>query len=287
MPIELQIFFGIMFCILGLCLGSFSNVLVYRLSEHKSLFKPSGSYCPTCGNAIKWYDNIPLLSYIILRGKCRKCKEKISIRYPIIEATGLLIFAVCWLFNYGLADLFKDGFTFSFNFHSITYAFMMLILFNIALIDFKTLEIPFTLSIPFMVLCIITGVLDIVFYYQAPVIANNLYYLTQIIGFIGPLVVFGLIYLIPYLIKKVEVIGLGDIILYCFIGLALGWINIILVVILSTLIASVSELIRMRIRGERAPFGFGPYIAIASIIVMIVGNPLVEAYLSLIGITLQ
>ena len=280
--IGLQVIIGLLFSLMGLFLGSFSNVLVYRLSEHKSLFKPSRSFCPTCGNEIKWYDNIPILSYIILKGKCRNCKEKISIRYPLIEAAGLVIGISFFLLNYwnpGLTHPGTDvpmGFVCFFNWHTIIYFLMAIILLNIALIDYKTYEIPYELSVPFMLLAIGKYVGD-------AIIAQD-YLLVNILGFVGPLVLFGLIYLIPYLIKKIEVIGLGDVILYSFIGLALGGWNIILIVLISTLVCSIVELIKIKVTGNKTTIAFGPYIAIATVICMVFGDVIVNAYLSLIGL---
>ena len=280
--IGLQVIIGLLFSLMGLLLGSFSNVLVYRLSEHKSLFKPSRSFCPTCGNEIKWYDNIPILSYIILKGKCRNCKEKISIRYPLIEAAGLVIGISFFLLNYwnpGLTHPGTDvpmGFVCFFNWHTIIYFLMAIILLNIALIDYKTYEIPYELSVPLMLLAIGKYVGD-------AIIAQD-YLLVNILGFVGPLVLFGLIYLIPYLIKKIEVIGLGDVILYSFIGLALGGWNIILIVLISTLVCSIVELIKIKVTGNKTTIAFGPYIAIATVICMVFGDVIVNAYLSLIGL---
>lgn len=280
--IGLQVIIGLLFSLMGLFLGSFSNVLVYRLSEHKSLFKPSRSFCPTCGNEIKWYDNIPILSYIILKGKCRNCKEKISIRYPLIEAAGLVIGISFFLLNYWNPDLTYPGtdvpmgFVCFFNWHTIIYFLMAIILLNIALIDYKTYEIPYELSVPFMLLAIGKYVGD-------AIIAQD-YLLVNILGFVGPLVLFGLIYLIPYLIKKIEVIGLGDVILYSFIGLALGGWNIILIVLISTLVCSIVELIKIKVTGNKTTIAFGPYIAIATVICMVFGDVIVNAYLSLIGL---
>ena len=280
--IGLQVIIGLLFSLMGLFLGSFSNVLVYRLSEHKSLFKPSRSFCPTCGNEIKRYDNIPILSYIILKGKCRNCKEKISIRYPLIEAAGLVIGISFFLLNYwnpGLTHPGTDvpmGFVCFFNWHTIIYFLMAIILLNIALIDYKTYEIPYELSVPLMLLAIGKYVGD-------AIIAQD-YLLVNILGFVGPLVLFGLIYLIPYLIKKIEVIGLGDVILYSFIGLALGGWNIILIVLISTLVCSIVELIKIKVTGNKTTIAFGPYIAIATVICMVFGDVIVNAYLSLIGL---
>lgn len=280
--IEIEIITGLLFSLMGLFLGSFSNVLVYRLSEHKSLFKPSRSFCPTCGNEIKWYDNIPIISYIILKGKCRNCKEKISIRYPLIEVTGLVIGVSFFLLNYWHPGEINSvtnqplGFVFMFNWHTIIYFLMAIILLNIALIDYKTYEIPYELSVPFMLLAIGKYVGD-------AIIAQD-YLLVNILGFVGPLVLFGLIYLIPYLIKKIEVIGLGDVILYSFIGLALGGWNIILIVLISTLVCSIVELIKIKVTGNKTTIAFGPYIAIATVICMVFGDVIVNAYLSLIGL---
>lgn len=280
--IEIEIITGLLFSLMGLFLGSFSNVLIYRLSEHKSLFKPSRSFCPTCGNEIKWYDNIPILSYIILKGKCRNCKEKISIRYPLIEAAGLVIGVSFFLLNYWHPGQLNSvtnqplGFVFMFNWHTIIYFLMAIILLNIALIDYKTYEIPYELSVPLMLLAIGKYVGD-------AIIAQD-YLLVNILGFVGPLVLFGLIYLIPYLIKKIEVIGLGDVILYSFIGLALGGWNIILIVLISTLVCSIVELIKIKVTGNKTTIAFGPYIAIATVICMVFGDVIVNAYLSLIGL---
>jgi leader peptidase (prepilin peptidase)/N-methyltransferase len=277
---ELEIIIGLLYSLIGLFLGSFSNVLVYRLSEHKSLFNPSRSFCPTCGNPIKWYDNIPLLSYIILRGKCRNCKEKISIRYPLIELIGLLIGVGCFLLNYwhpGINDPFTNlavGFKFIFKWETIVYFFMMILLLNIALVDFKTFEIPFELSIPFILCCI--GL------YVGKAIEAQDYLLSNILGLVCPLGFFGLVYLIPYLIKKIEVIGLGDVILYTVIGLAFNVYYILIIVCISSLACAVVGIIRMRRGGENV-LAFGPYIAMATAICMVL-SPLIDQGLASIGL---
>lgn len=282
MPIELQVIIGLAFSLMGLFLGSFSNVLVYRLSEHKSLFKPSRSYCPTCGNQIKWYDNIPIISYIILKGKCRKCKEKISIRYPLIELVGLLLGIGFFMLNYwpiaskNPISNTPIGFEMVFRWQTVVYFFMSIILFNIALIDFKTYEIPFELSIPFILCCI--GL------FVGKAIENPNWDTLQyhVYGFVGTLVLFGLIYLIPYLIKKVEAIGLGDVILYVFIGLALNCYFALIIVAISSLVCAVVGIIRMR-RGGDNMLAFGPYIAIATFICMVI-EPLITQGLTSIGL---
>ena len=279
MPVELQVIIGLAFSLMGLFLGSFSNVLVYRLSEHKSLFKPSRSFCPTCGNEIKWYDNIPLISYIVLRGKCRNCKEKISIRYPLIELIGLLIGIGCFLFNYWnpiAIDNIQFGFTFIFNYKTIIYFFMCILLLNIALVDFKTFEIPFELSIPFILCCVGLFIGEAV---NNPTWDYLQYY---VYGFVGPLGFFGLIYLLPYLIKKVEVIGLGDVILYVFIGLAFNVWYILVIIAVSSLICSIVGIIQKH-KGGESVLAFGPYIAIATVLCIAL-SPLINQGLTAIGL---
>ena len=279
MPVELQVMIGLAFSLMGLFLGSFSNVLVYRLSEHKSLFKPSRSFCPTCGNEIKWYDNIPLISYMILRGKCRNCKEKISIRYPLIELIGLLIGIGCFLFNYWnpvQVEGIQYGFTFIFNYKTIIYFFMCILLLNIALVDFKTFEIPFELSIPFILCCVGLFVGEAV---NNPTWDYLQYY---VYGFVGPLAFFGLIYLLPYLIKKVEVIGLGDVILYVFIGLAFNVWYILVIIAVSSLICSIVGIIQKH-KGGESVLAFGPYIAIATVLCIAL-SPIINQGLTAIGL---
>lgn len=275
MPIEFQVIIGIAYALLGLCLGSFSNVLIYRLSNHISLFEKSRSFCPKCEHEIKWYDNIPIISYLVLKGKCRNCKEKISIQYPIVEACGLIIGVACFLLNYYELDLLV-GFEFIFNYKSIVFLFMAIILLNVSVIDHKTYEIPFELSIPFMILCMGTYVADCV-------IAQD-WGMWNVIGFAGPAVFLGLIYLLPLLIKKVEVMGLGDIILYSFIGLAFGLWQIILIIMISTLVCSIVELIKIKVTGEKKQIPFGPYIAGATVFCMFFGEYIVSLYLNLVGL---
>lgn len=262
---------GIFYSLLGLALGSFSNVLIYRLGNNLSLNFEKRSICPNCNAHIKWYDNIPIISYIILRGKCRSCHEHISIQYPLVELTGLIIFLGCFFMNFTYMD-----FTWSFNYKSIIYAFIILILFNMSIIDIKIYEIPYTLSIPFMILCVSIYITDC--------ILKNDYLLDNIIGFISPLVLLGLIYLIGRLFFKKEVIGLGDVILFSFIGLMLNYKHILLILLLSTFICAVIELTRKIITKKDFIIPFVPYIALSCVISMFLGDLIINSYLTLIGV---
>lgn len=119
---------GIFIFILGLCIGSFLNVCIYRLPKQISLIKPA-SFCPRCNTPIKWYDNVPLLSYVLLSGRCRSCKETISLRYPLVELiTGLVFFFLYIKLGFGL-ELFK-------------YIFLFCLFIIISFIDIDYFSIP-------------------------------------------------------------------------------------------------------------------------------------------------
>jgi len=132
---------GVLIFIFGLVFGSFANVCIYRLPKGKSIVNP-GSYCPNCKKPILWYDNIPLLSYIILKGRCRYCKSKISPRYFIVELlTGILFFLVYR--NFGLTSSF------------FVYALFVLSLIIVGFIDIDTFLISDVIVIP----CILLGLI--------------------------------------------------------------------------------------------------------------------------------
>jgi len=104
--IDLNVFLTIYFVVIGLCIGSFLNVVILRALSGESIVFPA-SKCPKCGNKLKWWHNIPVLSYVCLRGKCAFCKTKISIQYPIVELlTGILFGLICWLFGLNWNTLF-------------------------------------------------------------------------------------------------------------------------------------------------------------------------------------
>ena len=127
--------------IYGLLIGSFTNVLIYRLPRNENIAFPS-SHCPSCKRKLKWYDNIPLLSYIFLRGKCRYCNEKISIQYPIIEIFNGIIYLI-------LANRFGTNIDFIF------YALISSVLLVIALIDIREMIIPDSLVISILLLSVL------------------------------------------------------------------------------------------------------------------------------------
>jgi len=125
---NMSMLYNVFLVLIGLCAGSFLNVCIYRLPKEKSPVSPR-SFCPKCKTAIKWYDNIPLLSYIILKGKCRNCQERISLRYPIVETITAVFFLVLYL-KFGLSWLF------------VKFVFLFSLLILVSFIDIKYHAIP-------------------------------------------------------------------------------------------------------------------------------------------------
>jgi leader peptidase (prepilin peptidase)/N-methyltransferase len=124
---------GLFFFLLGATIGSFLNVVIYRLPEGESLMHP-GSHCPECGKSIRWYDNIPIISYIILNGKCRDCGASIPVRYLVVES----ITAFVYLYSY---------IHFGISLELLTFLIFVTLLIPISFIDFRVMLIPDSLSI--------------------------------------------------------------------------------------------------------------------------------------------
>lgn len=238
----------------GIVLGSFLNVLIYRLPLKENI-ATNRSHCMQCGKQIRWYDLVPLVSYIILRGKCRHCGNKISAQYPLIEAMNgfgyVLIFAV-------------NGFTLL----SILDCLLFSILFVIAVIDWRTFEIPFSLNIAIGVLAIFRIILNI-----------NLL-LDSLIGFC---VISGFL-LILYYITKGTGIGGGDIKLMAVAGLYLGWKNIILAFVIGCILGAVIHLILMKVSKKDHMLAFGPYLSVGILITILYGQKIIDWYLKYLNI---
>lgn len=238
----------------GIVLGSFLNVLIYRLPLKENI-ATNRSHCMQCGKQIQWYDLIPLVSYIILRGKCRNCGNKISAQYPLIEAMNgfgyVLIFAV-------------NGFALL----SILDCLLFSILVVIAIIDWRTFEIPFSLNIAIGVLAIFRIILNI----------NHL--LDSLIGFC---VISGFL-LILYYITKGMGIGGGDIKLMAVAGLYLGWKNVILAFVIGCILGAVIHLILMKVSKKDHMLAFGPYLSAGILITILYGQSIIDWYLKCFNI---
>ncbi|MBN2542473.1 prepilin peptidase [bacterium] len=258
----MPIFNLIVIFIFGLLIGSFTNVIVWRLPRDESIVKPR-SHCPYCNRMIKSYDNIPVISYLFLGGKCRYCKKSISIRYPLIELAVGILYILCFV----IAD-------FSFNLRFFTGIFLASTLTPIFIIDLEHQVIPEHITFPGILVGLIlspfrmggwSGLLNAV---------------------IGAVVGGGVLFIVSVLWKalfKKEGMGFGDVELLAFLGTFLGWKKILLVIFGSSLLGSVVGIILMfffkRFREKRI-LPFGPFISLTGFIVFIWGDRILHLILT-------
>ncbi len=250
----LSIYILIFLC--GLAVGSFLNVLVWRVPRTESIVLPP-SHCTSCGERLRWYDNIPILSYIILGGKCRFCKEKISLRYPLIE----LLNAVLWVIS---ALIFKDA-----PIYALVSATSASILIAIAFIDLEFMLIFNRFSLSLAALGIISMHFD----------GYTVWY-DHLIGLgAAALLFFGVYYIFLALVGR-EGMGLGDVKLACAAGLLLGWQKFLVALILSSVIASIVLLLVRKCRGDsrEKEYPFGPFLALGICFSMLFGAELIGIY---------
>lgn len=259
----------------GLIIGSFLNCLIWRLHTGESMM--DRSHCPKCKKQIAWYDNIPVMSFLILGGKCRHCAKKISWQYPIVElATGLL-FLLGWQVeaaNFGF-NLSKIGLQFNGANASIFFLtilrdwFLIAVMLIIFIYDLRWYLILDIVSLP---ACLIVFILNILlgFSWQSLVIS----------GIIG-----GSFFLIQFLVSKGKWIGGGDIRLGLLMGLALGWPGVAVAIMIAYFTGSIVGL--GLIAGGKKKWGsevpLGVFLSFASIVALFWGDKIINWYFSLFG----
>ena len=275
-------FFIFSMTMLGMCVGSFLNVVIYRLPKmmqqdwheqccelldikNGDVTEPQrinlvshGSSCPACEHKITALENIPVISYLFLKGRCSSCNVKISLQYPIIEMfTGLATAYVAWHFGFSLQTLFAVFFTWA--------------LICLSVIDLEHSLLPDDITLPFMWLglaCNIFGVFTDI---------NS--------SLIGAMLGYSILWIIFISFKTVtgkEGMGYGDFKLLALLGAWLGWQSLPLIILLSSIAASVIGLAMIIFKGrdKAAAFPFGPYLAIAGWITLIWGKELTGLYLN-------
>lgn len=264
--------------LLGLCIGSFLNVVIYRtpkmmeqewrqdcqmllhpeqalIDQSKLTLSKPASTCPKCHSAIRWYQNIPVVSWLILRGRCASCQNPISIRYPLIELlTAICSLVIALVFGASLQMLF--GLLLTWTLIALTF------------IDLDTQLLPdrYTLTLAALGLAVNSYAI-----YISPTAAIWGY----IIGFLC-------LWIVYYLFKIVtgkEGMGYGDFKLLAALGAWMGPLMLPLIVLLSSLVGAIIGIILLKIRKENKAFAFGPYIAMAGWIAFIWGEPIMKAYL--------
>ncbi len=282
----------VVFGLLGLCVGSFLNVVIHRTPlmmvsawrqecsqftyeqadmprEHTmplvnivatdtpiTLSKPA-SRCPHCAHKIKWYENIPLISWIVLRGRCSDCKAAIGLRYPIVELVTALLSALV-IYHFGI------------NMVGLSALVLVWTLIALTGIDFDTQLLPDRLTFP------LAG-LGLAVNSQGWFVPPTQSIWGLLLGFLSLWVVVKIF----YLITKKHGMGQGDFKLLAVLGAWLGPMMLPLIILLSSLLGSIVGLILMKKQGESKPFAFGPYIAIAGIVALLYGSDIVNWYLGM------
>lgn len=239
--------------ILGITIGSFLNVCIYRIPREESIAFPS-SHCTNCGYNLKPYDLIPIFSYIFLRGRCRKCNEKISIIYPLIELLNGIIYVVIFYF-YGI------------SISTIFLSIFSSLLIVISAIDFKTMEV-YTSTIVF-------GLILAIIYITLGAYFNEINYKDKLLGgIVGFLIIF-------LIVKITRGMGEGDYEIAALCGLFLGLRLILVALFLGIVIAGIaaSIILILKVKGRKSEIAFGPYIALGTFISMILGDSILQFYL--------
>jgi leader peptidase (prepilin peptidase)/N-methyltransferase len=246
----------ILIFILGLIVGSFSNVCIYRIPRNESIIYPA-SHCPKCCSNISPKDNIPLLSYILLKGKCRNCKSKISIQYPIIEFLTGLIYLIVYL-TYGL------------SIQSLIFIILSSALVIIAFIDLNVQIVPDVISLPGIVIGLIIS-------FFVPYIS----FINSALGVVAGGGIILIIGLAGSVIFKKEAMGGGDVKIAAMIGAFLGWRYIIISLFLGFFLGALAGifLIMSKIKSREDTVPFGPFIVLGSFITLLWGEKIISWYI--------
>lgn len=275
----------------GACIGSFLNVVVYRLPQQDPSKRSLGgrSHCPHCGAPIRWYDNLPVLGWLLLRGKARCCGQRISVRYPAVELLTAVLFLLLARYppnvpgtgaSFGPAlELFEDGFVP----HGVALgAFVALATFLALLvactfIDIDHYILPDRLTKPGMALGLLAGLW--------PGVAGSLIddpsvppAVETVLGSLAGLVVgggltWGIRILGAWAFKK-EAMGFGDVKFMGMIGAFVGWQNALLTMFLACVLGAAFGIVAVMRRGAASKIPFGPYLALGAVIALFAGDPI-------------
>ena len=243
----------------GAVIGSFLNVCIYRLPREESVAWPA-SHCPSCRKSIAVYDNIPIVSYLLLRGHCRGCRSPISIRYPLVEAANAVGYVgVFWMF----------GFT------PVAWAYAALVsaLIVVTGTDLSHTMIPDAVTLPGIVVGLLCAALIL------PITLME-----SLMGvLVGGELLWFLTRISPYVFGK-EGMGGGDIKLMAMVGAFIGWQPVLLAIMIGSFLGSVigGALMISGVISRREPIPFGPFLAIGSLLALIFHQSLFEWYWSLI-----
>jgi leader peptidase (prepilin peptidase)/N-methyltransferase len=237
-------FLLIISAIFGTMIGSFLNVVILRLPDHNQSIVYPASHCPQCSSPLHWYENIPVISYLMLRGKCSHCKMPISIQYPVVELTMALL-AAALMYKFQLSIAAAGYFLFS--------AALLVVI----VIDIHHQIIPDVISLPGIILGVLFSLVSDTVTWQS--------------SLIGLLAGGGVLYAVAYfyfLLRKADGMGGGDIKLLAMIGAWLGWQSLPFVIFASSFSGSIIGLIAMfyQKKGGRTRIPFGPFLSLSALI---------------------
>ena len=240
--------------VLGVCVGSFLNVLIYRIPKGEEFVK-TPSHCMNCGHTLAWYENIPVISWLLQHGKCRACGVKLSAQYPVVEALN----GAMWL----LTGLLYRGDWLTVGLYCLLFS-MLLVL---TVIDWRTFTIPNGINLVIFLLGVVRLITDL----------DN--WVSYLIG----LVSVSLVFLLMHLATHGNGLGMGDVKLVAAAGLLLGWSSMLVAIVIGSLSGAIIHSVRMR-HGADRKLAFGPYLAAGIWIAALGGQQIVDAYFGLFGL---
>ncbi len=249
----------IVLALTGLCIGSFLNVCIHRLPLKQSVVHP-GSRCPDCGYALRWYDNVPVLSYAGLRGRCRSCARPISLQYPLVEIVTAIVFVLHW-YAFGPTVLMPVR---------LLFACALIVLF---MIDLEHQILPDVITLPGIVL----GVASSLVLPPGP-----------LMSILGVLLGGGLLWAIAeawFRLRKVDAMGFGDVKMLAMVGAWLGVKMVLLTFVLSSMLGGLigAVLIGARRADMATRLPFGTMLAVGALVASLYGEALLAWYLATMG----
>jgi leader peptidase (prepilin peptidase)/N-methyltransferase len=246
---------------IGAIVGSFLNVCIHRMPSNKSIISPS-SHCPKCGKSLYWYDNIPVLSYIVLLGRCRFCREKISVLYPSIEL--LTAFVIVSLFTvFGAASSVK------FYVYSVFASALIVATF----IDLHINEIPDSISLGGLVFALaLSAIFPALFDTDLRIVG----FTRSVTGALAGGTTIYAMGAFGKMVFKKEAMGGGDVKLMAMIGAVLGWKLALFTFFVAPVFGAVVGVI-MKIRDGRETIAYGPYLSLAAMVALFFGNDILRA----------
>lgn len=241
----------------GLIIGSFLNVCIYRLPRHESLVLPA-SHCTACGRSLRWFENVPVASYLVLRGRCRTCGVRISPIYPLVELAACAV-AIIWYLEFGVSVLFVSR---------LVFAFALLVLF---MIDLRQRILPNAITLPGILVGFAFSLVT------PPGWRDSL--LGAVAGGAG-------LFLLAeayYRLRHEEGMGMGDVKMLAMIGAFLGWKLMLLTLMLSSVVGALVgvAMIAARKGDMKYALPFGTFLALAALFATVAGDPIVNWYVGL------